>query len=91
MKKEIKNVSNWDIKDKVKLIAGTIVENDDQNGFNYFEDLIPFYFTNDNDLLLIKEKMNNLINLLNEAKKQSSVEFEKIQDMDFEDEIWYKI
>ena len=34
--KKVKNISSWDIKDKVKLIAGTVTENDDKSGFNYF-------------------------------------------------------
>ena len=39
----MKNKQNMNIKEKVKLIAGTIERNDDNTGFNYFEDLIPFF------------------------------------------------
>lgn len=90
MKNEIKMI-DWNIKDKVKLIAGTIEENDDKSGFNYFEDLIPYYFSEDEDLPLIKEKMDNLIKLFEKANSEGEEEFEKFQDMDFEDDIWEMI
>jgi len=73
------------IKEKVKLIAGTIERNDNNIGFNYFEELIPFYFSNDEDIDIIKEKMNNLISLINQDG------IEKFLDLDFETEIWEMI
>jgi len=81
--KKIKNILNWNIKDKVKLIVSTIEKNDNTNGYSYFNDLIPFYFSNDNDLPLIQEKMNNIMNILNDTNGIT-----KLQDMDFENEIW---
>lgn len=85
------NVKNWDIKEKVKLIAGTIEENDDNSGFNYFEDLIQFYFSEDADITIIKDKMNNFIKLFVENKAKGEEEFQKFLDLDFEEEIWEMI
>ena len=77
-----KNTSNWDIKDKVKLIASSIEQNDNDDNYNYFTELIPYYFSDDKDLLIIQEKMDNLMNLLNKEG------MDKLGDMDFEKEIW---
>jgi len=82
---------NMNIKEKVKLVAETIEENDDNNGFNYFEDLISFYFSNDPDISIIKEKLNNLISLMAKKKNEGAQEFEKFIDLDFENEVWYMI
>ena len=90
MKKE-RNIKDWDIKEKVKLIAGTIEQNDNENGFNYFEELIPFYFSEDSDMSVIKEKMTNLIKLLEKVNSQVIEAFEKFEDLDFEEEIWEMI
>jgi hypothetical protein len=81
-----KSVRDWDIKEKVKLIAGSIVQNDNDPGYSYYEDLIPYYFEDDPDRPLIQKKMDNIMKLLNEA---SITDLKKIWDMDFEDEIWY--
>ena len=78
----MKKSSDWDIKDKVKLIAGTIEKNDNDDNYNYFTDLISFHFSNDKDLPVIQEKMNNLMNLLNKEG------MDKLGNMDFETEIW---
>ena len=91
IKKQVQDIKDWNIKDKVKLIAGSIEENDDFSGFNYFEDLISYYFYNDKDSQIIKEKMDNLIKLFEEANSKGEEEFEKFQDMDFEEEIWNMI
>ena len=85
-----KLVRDWDIKDKVKLIAGSIVENDDNSGYSYYEDLIPYYFDDDPHRPLIQKKMDNVMTLLNNAANNED-ELNKIWDMDFEDEIWYII
>ena len=90
MKKE-KNIKDWDIKEKVKLIAETIEQNDDESGFNYFEELIPFYFSEDSDMPVIKEKMDNLIKLLEKVNSQGEEAFEKFENLDFENEIWKMI
>lgn len=79
------------IKEKVILIAGTIEENDAKDGFNYLEDLITFHFSNDFDISIIKEKLNNLISLMAKKKNEGPQEFDNFIDLDFEDEIWYMI
>jgi hypothetical protein len=56
-----KVMRDWDIKDKVKLIAGNIVENDNNSGFSYYEDLIPYYFDDDPDRPVIQKKMDNIM------------------------------
>ena len=76
------------IKEKVKLIVGSIEKNDNNNEFNYFEDLIPFYFADDKDFSIIKEKMDNLIKLMTEKYNEGTDAFEKFNDLDFEEEIW---
>ena len=84
MNKKPKNILEWDIKEKVKLIASTIEQNDNDPGFNYYEDLISFHFGDDPDLPIIQQKMDNIMKLLNEA---SISDLKKIWEMDFEDEI----
>jgi hypothetical protein len=84
----MKNKQNMNIKEKVKLIAGTIEKNDNNDGFNYFENLISFYFANDNDYQIIKEKMNNLIKLLSTFDEK---ELKNFENLDFETEIWEMI
>lgn len=79
---------NWDIKAKVRLIASTIEQNDNDPGFSYYEDLILFHFEGDPDLPLIKQKMDNIMALLNAAATNED-EINRIWDMDFEDELWY--
>ena len=80
--------TDWNIKDKVKLIAGTIEENDDKSGFNYFEEMMNWYYSTDPDFIIIKEKMDNLIKLFEKYNSEGDEAFEKFQDMDFEDEVW---
>lgn len=76
------------IKEKVKWIASTIEQNDNDNGFNYFEDMMNGIFADDSDLLIIKEKMDNLIKLFEKINAEGEEEFEKFMDLDFEDDIW---
>jgi hypothetical protein len=85
-----RDTRNWDIKKKVRLIASSIEQNDNDPGFNYFEDLITYYFEDDPDRPLIKEKMDNIMALLNSAANNED-ELSRIMDMDFEDEMWYII
>lgn len=77
-----KKVSDWDIKEKVKLIVTTISKKDNEEVYGYFTDLIPYYFSNDKDLPIIQEKMDNLMNILNTEGMS------RIQNMDFEEQIW---
>ena len=85
-----KSVRDWDIKAKVRLIVGTIEKNDFDPGYNYFEDLIPFYFKDDPDLPIIQQKMDNIMALLNgAATNEDHNELTRIMNMDFEDEMWY--
>lgn len=78
----MKDTTNWDIKDKVKLIVASIEKNDNDDNYNYFTDLISYHFSDDKDLPMIQEKMDNLMNLLNTEGMS------KLEDMDFETEIW---
>lgn len=78
-----KNISDWNIKEKVRLIVGNIEKNDDDITYGYFTDLIPYYFSDDKDLPIIQEKMDNLMKILN-----TEGGFDKIKHMDFENEIW---
>lgn len=90
MKKRPKSVRVWDIKEKVKLIAGTTVRSDNGPEYIYFEDLIPYHFKDDPDLPIIQQKMDNIMKLLNAAAtNEDPNELNKIWDMDFEDELWY--
>lgn len=68
--------------DKVKDIISTIELNDDSNGFNYFDK----DFINDDDYSLIKEKMDNLIVLMEKYKFDNKLDI--LMNMDFETEIW---
>ena len=77
-----------DIKEKVKRIASTIEQNDNDNGFNYFEEMMNGIFVDDSDLPIIKEKMDNLIKLFEKINAEGEEEFEKFMDLDFEDDIW---
>ncbi len=77
-------LSNLDIKEKTKMVIETLVK--DENGYEYFYDMLKMF--NDDDSLIVKEKMDNLVNLLNDM---SDDEYEKFEDLDFEDEIWNMI
>lgn len=79
------------IKEKVVRIASTIEQNDNNNGFNYFEEMMNYYYSNDPDFPIIKQKMDNLIKLLEEINLKGEEELEKFQDLDFEDVIWKMI
>lgn len=76
----------WD-KEKVKLIVGSMVKNDNNQTFSYYEELIPFHFENDPDRLLIQDKMDNIMALLNGAATNEDG-LTRIMNMDFEDEMW---
>jgi GTP-binding protein EngB required for normal cell division len=76
------------IKEKVKRIASTIEQNDNGNGYNYFEEMMKYYYSADSDFTIIKQKMDNLIKLL-ESKTEEEVD--EFMDLDFEEEIWEMI
>lgn len=85
-----RNAKNWPIKEKVRLIVGSIERNDNDPGYNYFKDLIPYFFEGDPDRPIIQQKMDNIMTLLNNAANNEA-ELNKIMQMDFEDEMWYII
>lgn len=74
-----------DIKDKVIRIASTIEHNDGSKGFNYFVDLMEIY-SNDPDFSQVKEKVDNLIILMNKLEDDNKLS--DFYSMDFETEIW---
>lgn len=76
---------------KVVSIAYTIKQNDQKNGFSYYEELLNDLYSNDPDFLIIKSKLDNLVNLLQEANLKGDEEFKKFESLDFEDEIWHMI
>ena len=47
------------IKEKVVYIASTSEQNDNDNGFNYFEKMMNSIFNNDPELPSIKQKLDN--------------------------------
>ena len=79
-------LSNTDIKEKTKMVVETISK--DENGkYHYFEEMLNIF---DNDCqTIIKEKMDNLIVLLEHVDKDN--EMLAFQELDFEDTIWYII
>lgn len=79
------------IKEKVKSIISTMEVSFEDKGFDYFEDMMISNFSNDPDFSIIKEKMDNLVNLLTTKQSESQKSFEDFLDLDFEDEIWYMI
>jgi len=79
------------LKEKVAQIVATIEPRDDNKGFCYFEKMMEEIYKNDPELPIIKEKMDNLITLLNNESSKNDEEFKKFESLDFEDEIWYMI
>lgn len=78
------------IKEKVKMIVESL-EMNDKNEFYYSEDLILFHFSDDSEFTIIKNKVKNLVTLMNDIKRNSDEDFQNFLDLDFETEIWYKI
>jgi helix-turn-helix protein len=81
----MKNKKDMNIKEKVKWVVSTMEITHYQEKYSYFEDMMYGIFKNDDDLPIIKSKMDNLVKLL-ESKNEE--EFEKFMDLDFEEEIW---
>lgn len=77
--------------EKVKWVASTIEIEDDQKHFQYFEDMMTNCFANDPELPIIRDKMENLISLLNTKLKGDKDEYEAFMDLDFETEIFHMI
>ena len=76
------------IKQKVVRIAHTINQNDQKDGFNYYEELLNDLYSNDPDFPIIKSKLDNLVELLQKVNLEGDEAFEKFENLDFEDEIW---
>lgn len=76
--------------EKVKWVASTIEIEDNQKKYQYFEDMMNNIFSDDPELPIIKEKIDNLMSLLN-SKTQNNDELEAFLDLDFETEIWKMI
>lgn len=73
------------------FVVSSMDMDENQTKFGYFEDMMNGIFENDPDLPLIKEKMDNLVELLYDVKSKGEKEYQKFLDMDFEDEIWNMI
>lgn len=86
----MKNIKNMTLIEKVKWVASTIEIEDNQEKFQYFEDMMNDIFSNDPELPIIKEKIENLITILN-SKIPNNDELESFLDLDFETEIWKMI
>jgi hypothetical protein len=83
----MKNSKNMTLVEKVKWVASTIEIEDNQKKYQYFEDMMNNIFSDDPELPIIKEKIDNLMSLLN-SKTQNNDELEAFLDLDFETEIW---
>lgn len=77
----MKNTNNKELKDKVMLVASTMVEDG-----SYWNILLEDMFGNDSDYLVIKTKMENLSKLYKEKTKSNQLD--ELLDLDFETEIW---
>jgi len=73
----MKTTKNTDLIEKVKRVASTL----NVDG-TYFDEMVDGIFFNDPDLPVIREKMNNLSNLV------KTKGMENLLEMDFETEIW---
>lgn len=74
------------IKEKfVRLLIGLTIFNEDDRKCDFNDCIFQIIKDDDEDLPILKEKMNNLINLLDNS---SIEEKNKIANMDVEDEIW---
>lgn len=84
------NESN-DIEEKVFYVASsTMFIKDGDSEFSYSKTQMKHVFKSDPDLPIINQKMDNLIALFSQKKKNSE-EFEEFLGMDFQTEIWYMI
>ena len=79
-------LSNTDIKQKTKMVVETIVKSEDGK-FHYFEEMLATFEKEDAEV--IKEKMDNLVTLLEDVEAKG--EMKQFSELDFEDEIWEMI
>jgi len=87
----MKTTKEMNIKEKVVMVASSMeIEMTDTN-FDYDKAGMNIMFGNDEDLPIIKEKMDNIVKLLKEKKNESEEAFTQFMNLDFEDEIWYMI
>lgn len=77
--------NDLDTKQKVVRVLYTINKNDNDNGFNYYENLVDNLYSKDPDFNIIKSKLDNLMILL--EKKG----YDYLSSLDFEKEIWEMI
>ena len=79
-------------KEKVSKMSTTIVVSElDNSKFCYFESMMERRFGNDEDFPIVKEKMDNLIKLMESKLAEGEEEYEKFLELDLEDEVWYMI
>ena len=84
------------IKNGIIILFEEYLDELDQDGritkkkYQYFEDMMNNIFSDDPELPIIKEKIDNLMSLLN-SKTQNNDELEAFLDLDFETEIWKMI
>lgn len=86
-----KDISKGTLKEKVLFMVKTLDIDSNDKTFSYYEDMMNEAFTNDKDLPLIKNKMDNLISLLEKSKNKSEEDFLKILNINFENELFYMI
>ena len=80
------------IKEKVVYIVNTMDMDDEHDTeFSYFKELMENVFANDTDLPIIRKKMDSLVDLCYKKRTEGDEAFEKLLDMDFEEEIWEMI
>ena len=75
------NIKNMILVEKVKWVASTIELEDNQEKYQYFEEMMNNIFSNDPELPIIKEKVDNLITILN-SKIPNNEELESFLDLD---------
>ena len=73
----MKTTTNTDLMEKVKRLVFTLTVNG-----TYFNEMMESLFSDDPDLPIIREKMNNLSNLV------KTKGMDNLLEMDFETEIW---
>jgi len=73
----MKTTTNTDLMEKVKRLVFTLTVNG-----TYFNEMMESLFSDDPDLPVIREKMNNLSNLV------KTKGMDNLLEMDFETEIW---
>jgi len=86
--KFLKNPPNmdYDIKDKfINILPGLIVNILVKENCEFNEEILEFFYKNDEDLPILKEKMNNVIKILNDMEPEERIVFLK-QEID--DDLW---